>query len=141
MKRTFLAAFLALPCLVLPALADEAPAAPAHPPKPHHARVTWEQKFAQANSTHDGHLTAEQAKAGYKSLFRHFAEIDTGNKGYVTVEEVKAWHKQARTNRQPNGHNNLRHHALHHTVTAPPVAKASTSQNVPDQAPPGDARS
>ena len=123
MKRMLLAVFLVLPCLVLPALADQAPAPPAGPaaaPKPHHGRVTWTQKFAQANSTHDGHLTAEQAKAGYSSLFRHFAEIDTGNKGFVTVDDVKAWHKQRRTNRHVTGHNPLRHHASHHTVIAPP---------------------
>jgi hypothetical protein len=141
MKHTLLAAFLVLPCLALPALADPAPTATGAPPKHHNGRVTWTQKFAQANSTHDGHLTAEQAKAGYSSLFRHFAEIDTGNKGFVTVEDVKAWHKQRRTNRNVTGHNPLRHHASHHTVIAPPVAKATTSQNVSDHAPPGDAQS
>ena len=79
MKRTLLAALFVLPCLALPALAEDA--GPATPAKSTHTRVTWQQHFAQANSAHDGHLTLEQAKSGYPSLFRHFAEIDAGGEG------------------------------------------------------------
>ena len=57
------------------------------------ARVTWEQRFAQANTTHDGHLTLEQAKAGYASVARHFADIDVAKKGFVTEDDVRTWHK------------------------------------------------
>ena len=50
-----------------------------------------EQRFAQANAAKDGHLTLDEAKAGWKSLVPHFEAIDRGGKGYVTVEDVKSW--------------------------------------------------
>ncbi|HUB47703.1 MAG TPA: hypothetical protein VMB73_22220 [Acetobacteraceae bacterium] len=57
-------------------------------------RMTWQQRFATANTTHDGHLTPQQAKAGYLTISRHFNEIDADKKGYVTVADVANWHKQ-----------------------------------------------
>ena len=128
MKYTLLAALFVLPFLALPALAADGP------PKPHHAhvRVTWQQKFAQANATHDGHLTSEQAQAGDKTLFKHFAEIDTGKRGFVTLEDVKAWHKQRRAARHTATPNPLRpHHAFLRTNT-PPAVRASTAGVVPN---------
>ena len=75
--------------------AASAPAAKAHAAsKPH--RMTWEQRFAAANTTHDGHLTMQQAEAGYSTVARHFHEIDTGKKGYVTEEDITDWHKRVR---------------------------------------------
>lgn len=62
-------------------------------------RMSWQQRFAQANTTHDGHLTIEQAKAGYATVARHFSQIDHGNKGYVTQDDIAAWHKAQRTAR------------------------------------------
>ncbi len=146
MKRTLLAALFVLPCLALPALAEDA--GPATPAKSTHTRVTWQQHFAQANSAHDGHLTLEQAKSGYPSLFRHFAEIDAGGKGFVTVEDVKAWHKQQRAMHQPAPENKLRpRHTFQPTTGAHPAVKASSSTTVPgrtvtvgpDAVRPGDA--
>ncbi len=55
-----------------------------------------EQHFEQANVTHDGHLTLEQAKTGYKSIARHFAAIDQDKKGYVTVDDIRAYNKTQR---------------------------------------------
>ena len=126
MKRTLLAALFVLPCVALPALADDAK------PKSDHTRVTWEQHFANANATHDGHLTSEQAKVGYPSLFKHFAEIDAGNKGYVTKEQVKAWHQLQRAQRQPEPENKLRpQHSFQPTTGAHPAVKASSQGVVP----------
>lgn len=130
MKRTLFAALLALPCLALPALAEDAPTAP---PKPAHVRVTWQERFTKANATHDGHLTLDQAKAGDAAVFRHFGELDTGGKGFVTLEDIKAWHKQQRAARQAAPPNPLRpHHAFLHTNGAPPAVKASTEEVVPN---------
>jgi hypothetical protein len=56
-----------------------------------HPRVSWEQHFQEANATHDGRLTLDQAKAGYKSIVRHFQEIDTNGKGFVTENDIRAW--------------------------------------------------
>ena len=128
MKHALLAALFVLPCLTLPVLAGDGP-----PPKAGHVKMTWQQHFAQANSTHDGHLTAEQAKTGYAALSKHFAEIDTGNKGFVTVDEVTTWHKEQRALHHPATPNPLKpHHALHHPTGGHPAVKVSTDQIVPN---------
>ncbi|PPQ37439.1 EF-hand domain-containing protein [Rhodopila globiformis] len=57
-----------------------------------HVRRKWEEHFAQANKAHDGHLTLEEAKAGYPTIARHFHSIDVDGKGFVTVDDVRAWH-------------------------------------------------
>ena len=61
-----------------------------------HRRLGWEQRFTQANTSHDGHLTLEQAKGGYVTVARHFAQIDADHKGYVTLDDIRTWHKQQR---------------------------------------------
>lgn len=82
-----------------PASAAPAPATAAAPqasaPVTHH-RVSMEKRFAQANTTHDGHLTMAQAKAGYSTVARHFAAIDVDKKGYVTEDDIHAWEKAER---------------------------------------------
>ena len=65
-----------------------------------HSRLTMDQRFAKANTTHDGHLTLAQAKTGYPSVARHFTEIDTGNQGYVTEDQIRAWQKTHRAQRR-----------------------------------------
>ena len=86
------------PAPVAAAVAAAAPDAqnapqPALAKPAHRTRLTWEQRFAQANTTNDGHLTLEQAKAGYATVARHFQDIDLDSKGYVTKDDVRAWHK------------------------------------------------
>ena len=65
-----------------------------------HPRMTAAQRFAAANTTHDGHLTKDQAKAGHlTSVYSHFDAIDKDNKGYVTEDDIKAYaaaHRSAR---------------------------------------------
>lgn len=95
---------LALPFLALPVQAQTTTATPTTTAttattSTHH-RITWEQRFTQANTTHDGHLTMDQAKAGYSSLARHFAAIDQDKKGYITEDDIRAYYKAQ--------------HALHH---------------------------
>ena len=80
---------LILPALLSPACAEEAPNAEV--PASHHARQTWQQRFSQANSAHDGHLTPEEAKNGFPLVARHFDDIDVDHKGYVTQNDVRAW--------------------------------------------------
>ena len=129
MQRTVFAVMLVLPCLALPALADD----PKPAPQPAtHARGTWEQHFTEANTTHDGHLTAEQAKAGYPTIAKHFAEIDTGGKGFVTLDDVRAWHKVQRAAHPPATENKLRpRNAYQPSVTPHPAVKASSQGTVP----------
>ena len=53
---------------------------------------TMHDRFAAANTTHDGHLTLEQAKAGYKSVAKKFDAIDKDHKGYVTEADIHAYY-------------------------------------------------
>ena len=82
----------AFPLLTLPASAALAASSEQGQPPEHH-HMTWEKRFHQANTTHDGHLTLEQAKGGYRSVAAHFDEIDADKKGYVTEDDIRAWHK------------------------------------------------
>lgn len=111
---------LALPLFALQAHAQTASPQPAAPPPgtaatanpasnavtpvtAEHHRMTWQQRFAQANLAHNGHLTAQEASGGYPSIARHFKEIDADNKGFVTEEDIANWHKLQRA----------MHHASH----------------------------
>jgi hypothetical protein len=50
-------------------------------------------KFYNANTSHDGHLTLAQAKAAnLRSVADHFDAIDTQHRGYVTFNDIEAWH-------------------------------------------------
>jgi hypothetical protein len=57
----------------------------------HHARMTWEKHFTQANLSHNGHLTLHEATTGYPQIAKHFDAIDANHKGYVTEDDIKAW--------------------------------------------------
>ncbi len=63
-------------------------------------RATLQQRFDEANTTHDGHLTQEQARAKMPAVARQFSEIDTANHGYVTVDEIREHSKQVRAARR-----------------------------------------
>lgn len=89
------------PAPAKPATAQAASSAPAPAPQQHAHRVGWKQRFAEANTTHDGHLTLQQAEAGYRTVARHFAQIDVDKKGYVTVEDIDTWHKLQHALRHP----------------------------------------
>ena len=62
-----------------------------------HAHLTMSQRFANANTTHDGHLTLDQAKTGYPSVAKHFDAIDKDKKGYVTQDDIRGYYKSRRT--------------------------------------------
>ena len=91
--------------LALPAFAQTTTA------KSTHIRLTMPEHFEQANTTHDGHLTLDQAQNGYKSVARHFDAIDQDKKGYITEDDIRAYnktqralhHQSAATHRAPNG--------------------------------------
>jgi hypothetical protein len=65
-----------------------AAATPAVPDVRH--RRTMQERFDEANTTHDGHLTAEQARAKMPAVSRDFTAIDKDHKGYVTMDDIKA---------------------------------------------------
>jgi hypothetical protein len=76
------------------------PAASSASVKPHRAHRTLEERFDEANTTHDGHLTAEQARAKMPAVARDFAAIDTDHKGYVTIDQIKAHTKAVRAEKR-----------------------------------------
>lgn len=48
-------------------------------------------RFANANTTHDGKLTKDQAASGMPMLAKHFDEIDTQKAGYITLPQIEAF--------------------------------------------------
>jgi len=112
MRLTMIAAVLALaagPALAQSAQpagprsgqpATAAAAAPANV-APTHRRRTMQERFDAANTTHDGHLTLEQARAGrMNAVVRDFAEIDTAKRGYVTLDDIRAHRRAVRQARR-----------------------------------------
>jgi hypothetical protein len=83
----------------LPALAQQAgpsSAGAAHQP--------MRERFAAANTTHDGHLTLAQAQAAdLQAVVRNFDAIDAEHKGYVTLDDVRGFMKARRAARQAGG--------------------------------------
>ena len=59
--------------------------------------MAFQQRFDTANTTHDGKLTLEQAKAGrMRQVERNFDKIDVSHKGYVTVDDIRAYRRAQR---------------------------------------------
>ena len=74
---------------------DTLPSTPATPARSTHHRMTQTQRFEHANTTNDGKLTLEQAKAGHmNAVVRDFAAIDKDSKGYVTMADIRT-HRRA----------------------------------------------
>jgi hypothetical protein len=88
----FAAVTLALPAYGQTPTATETPSGTTSA----HGHLTMTQRFEQANTTHDGHLTLDQARAGYKSVARHFAAIDQDKKGYITEDDIRSYYKTQR---------------------------------------------
>lgn len=80
-------------------VANALPGAPSHPVDPGEVQVRHtaggvEAHFAAANTTHDGHLTRQQAElADWPRVAKHFGEIDTDNKGWITAEQIHAFNR------------------------------------------------
>jgi hypothetical protein len=81
------------------AAVPQATAAPASAAPAPHPRLGMDQRFGNANTTHDGHLTLDQAKAGYPTVAKHFTQIDATKKGYITEDDIRAWEKAQRDRR------------------------------------------
>ena len=75
------------------ALVAPAPASTTDNPMRH---MTVRERFAVANTTHDGKLTLEQAKAGFPAMARLFDAIDRDHKGYITLDDIKAYYDAKR---------------------------------------------
>ena len=82
--------------------AGEAAPAPAEGRRAHahHARRPLAERFAEANTTHDGHLTLAQAQdAHMNAVARDFGLIDKQKRGYITLDEIKVFRHERRAAR------------------------------------------
>jgi hypothetical protein len=69
---------------------------PTRTPAPHH-RMTMQQRFDAANTTKDGKLTLDQAKAAHLvRIVKNFDAMDSTKKGYVTMEDIRAYNRAQR---------------------------------------------
>ena len=84
-----------------PEVAPPSSAKPSSSASPHRARRTLAQRFEAANTTHDGKLTLEQARAGrLNAVARDFDKIDKDKDGTVTMDEIKAYQAEQRAARR-----------------------------------------
>jgi hypothetical protein len=50
-----------------------------------------QERFAAADTNHDGRLTREEAQAGMPFVYKHFDEIDKQKTGSVTMADIAAY--------------------------------------------------
>lgn len=48
-----------------------------------------EERFANADTNHDGKLTKEEATGKMPRVAKNFDQIDSGNAGYVTLDQMR----------------------------------------------------
>jgi hypothetical protein len=99
MRRTSIFALLIVPAVTLasPQNLPALPMPPNLPPPQEMATRMIEQRFAQADTNHDGKLTLEEAKSGMSLIVPVFDQIDTSRKGYVTLDQIKEFAKNQAT--------------------------------------------
>ncbi|AFT89318.1 hypothetical protein [Paraburkholderia phenoliruptrix] len=88
-----LLAALVLCCASTVTFAQAAPQA-ANPQRVERMVQQLQSRFANANTTHDGKLTREQAAAGMPMVASHFDEIDTQKTGYVTLAQIENYMRE-----------------------------------------------
>jgi Ca2+-binding EF-hand superfamily protein len=57
------------------------------------------ERFAAADTNHDGQLSQDEANQGMPRLAAHFAEIDTNKDGQLSVDEIMTYIQQRRGSR------------------------------------------
>jgi hypothetical protein len=64
-------------------------------------KETFRDKFAAANTTHDGCLTLQQASAGgLNDVVKQFAQIDVAKHGCVTLAEIRTYRQALNAQRR-----------------------------------------
>ena len=77
-----------------------APPSQAAPGTTASAPTKFRDRFAAANTTHDGCLTLAQAQtANLRPVMRNFAAIDTAHRGCVTMKDIAAYRRTRRASR------------------------------------------
>jgi hypothetical protein len=84
-----------------PAAPSPTAAAPAQAARPAYRRQTLLQRFDDANTPKDGHLTQDQASAArWTYVTRNFDAMDKAHKGFITVDDIRAFARERRAARQ-----------------------------------------
>jgi hypothetical protein len=86
-----LIAMLVLCCASTVTFAQAAPTPGANPQRMERMAQQLQTRFANANTSHDGKLTKDQAAAGMPMVAKHFDEIDTQKAGYITLPQIEAF--------------------------------------------------
>ena len=89
-----LIAILALCIASTGVMAQTAPQAMAGSPRMERMMQQLQERFAAANTTHDGKLTLAQAQTGMPMVAKHFDQIDTQKNGYVTLPQIEAFMRE-----------------------------------------------
>ena len=89
-----LIAILALCIASTGVMAQTAPQPMAGSPRMERMIQQLQERFAAANTTHDGKLTLAQAQTGMPRVAQHFNEIDTQKQGYVTLAQIEQFMAQ-----------------------------------------------
>lgn len=64
------------------------------------AKGKFDERFAKADTDHDGKLTPAEAKAGMPVVAKNFQAIDADGDGFVTKPEILAFMKAKRAERK-----------------------------------------
>ncbi|MHC1481334.1 EF-hand domain-containing protein [Frateuria aurantia] len=83
--------FLFAAAAMLPSIVIASPQAEGGSPRMQRMVQMLEQRFAAADSNHDGKLSLGEAQAGMPHVAQHFQDIDTAHQGYVTLAEIEAY--------------------------------------------------
>lgn len=57
--------------------------------------ATLMQRFAAADTDHDGELSLAEARANWPWVARHWKAIDRAHRGYVTLDEIRAYARRS----------------------------------------------
>lgn len=94
MKKMFAAVLLCCASTIAFAQAAAPQADAQHMQRMQRMAQQLQTRFSNANTTHDGKLTRDQAAAGMPMVAKHFDEIDTQKAGYVTLPQIEAFIQQ-----------------------------------------------
>ncbi|ACC71580.1 EF-hand domain-containing protein [Paraburkholderia phymatum] len=89
-----LIAILALCIASTAAMAQTVPQPMPASPRMERMMAQLQERFAAANTTHDGKLTLAQAQTGMPRVAQYFSEIDTQKQGYVTLAQIEQFMAQ-----------------------------------------------
>lgn len=92
-----------LAVLVLGAASASAFAQAADPGRAKQMGAELKQRFAAADSNHDGLLTRDEAKAGMPFVYRNFEAIDTAKNGKLSMAEIATFIRAKAAERKSGG--------------------------------------